>query len=127
MSLQEKYSSVIELSQQVGIQDLAVTEDNGVLSLAGTVYSTYQKDQIWNTAKKVGGAAAADFAANLNVMETGYYTKHTVKAGESLSVIAKHYCGDMMKYQAIFEANRNILKSADAIEVGQELVIPFLV
>jgi nucleoid-associated protein YgaU len=126
MSLQEKYSSVIELSQQVGIQNLAVTEDNGVLSLAGTVYSAYQKDQIWNTAKKVGGAAA-DFAANLNVMETGCYTKHTVKAGESLSLIAKHYCGDMMKYQAIFEANRDILKSADAIEVGQELVIPFLV
>jgi nucleoid-associated protein YgaU len=127
MSLQAKYNSVLELTQQVGLVDSTITEENGVLNIGGTVYSAYQKDQIWNTIKDVPGTNPAEIIANIQVAETGFYTKHTVQKGESLSAIAKHYCGDMMKYQAIFEANRDQLKSADAIEVGQELVIPFLV
>jgi nucleoid-associated protein YgaU len=127
MSLQAKYNSVLELTQQVGLVDSTITEENGVLNIGGTVYSAYQKDQIWNTIKDVPGTNSAEIIANIQVAETGFYTKHTVQKGESLSAIAKHYCGDMMKYQAIFEANRDQLKSADAIEVGQELVIPFLV
>ncbi|NQX78923.1 LysM peptidoglycan-binding domain-containing protein, partial [Gilvibacter sp.] len=42
------------------------------------------------------------------------------------SKIAKHYYKDPMKYQAIFEANTDILKNPDLIHPGQELVIPNL-
>ncbi len=127
MSLQAKYNSVIELTEQVGLVGANIAEENGVLRIAGTVYTAYQKDQIWNTIKDVPGTNAAEVVADIQVSETGFYTKHTVQKGESLSLIAKHYCGDVMKYQAIFEANRDQLTSADAIEVGQELIIPFLV
>ena len=126
MSLQAKYNSVLTLGQELGVQNGAVTEENGVLTVSGTAPTQYEKDQIWNKIKTID-PNASDIVANIEVAETGYYTKHTVKKGDSLSAIAKHYCGDMMKYQAIFEANRNQLTSADAIEVGQVLIIPTLV
>ncbi len=49
---------------------------------------------------------------------------HTVKAGETLGKIAKFHYGDAGRYTTIFEANKAILRSPDAIEVGQVLVIP---
>jgi nucleoid-associated protein YgaU len=126
MSLQAKYNQVLTLGQELGVQNGSVTEENGVLTVTGTAPTQYEKDQIWNKIKAID-PNASDIIANIEVAETGYYTKHTVKKGDSLSAIAKHYCGDMMKYQAIFEANRNQLTSADAIEVGQVLIIPTLV
>lgn len=127
MSLQTKYNDVLQMTQTVGMNNTNVTEENGVLKVSGLVATSYQKDQLWNTLKEVSGAAPGnDIVLDVQVAETGYYTKHTVKSGESLSLIAKHYAGDPMLYKAIFEANRNILDNPDKIEVGQELVIPFL-
>lgn len=54
------------------------------------------------------------------------YQRHTVKSGETLGKIAKHYYGDPMKYKQIFQANINILKNPDLIHPNQELVIPKL-
>ena len=50
----------------------------------------------------------------------------TVKSGESLSKIAKHYYGDAMKYNKVFEANTDQLKNPDVIHPDQVLVIPNL-
>lgn len=49
---------------------------------------------------------------------------HTVKKGETLSAIAKEYLGNANKYNAIFEANRPMLKDPDSIYPGQTLRIP---
>ncbi|NCO64614.1 MAG: LysM peptidoglycan-binding domain-containing protein, partial [Flavobacteriia bacterium] len=38
----------------------------------------------------------------------------------------KQYYGNASKYQAIFNANTNILKNPDLIHPGQELIIPNL-
>ena len=51
---------------------------------------------------------------------------HTVEGGESLSLIAKKYYGDAMKYNSIFEANQPLLSSPDKIYPGQVLRIPNL-
>jgi nucleoid-associated protein YgaU len=51
---------------------------------------------------------------------------HTVKSGESLSLIAKEYYGDAMKYNVIFEANKPMLKDVNKIYPGQVLRIPNL-
>ena len=45
----------------------------------------YQKDQIWDLIKEIGGDSRSDLIADIRVANTDYYTKHTVKAGESLS------------------------------------------
>ena len=55
---------------------------------------------------------------------TSVYARHTVKSGETLGKIAKHYYGDAMKYKEIFAANSDILKNPDIIHPDQELIIP---
>lgn len=126
MATQAKYQSAISLAQQLGAQNFRVEEDgaSGVLRFWATVDNTYEKEQIWNAAKAAGGDNPSDFVADIQVANPGYYAKHTVESGESLSKIAKHYYGDMMKYNQIFDANRNILDDPDKIEVGQVLIIP---
>jgi nucleoid-associated protein YgaU len=51
---------------------------------------------------------------------------YTVKAGDSLSKIAKHHYGDAGKWHAIFEANRDLIKNPDLIYPGQVLKLPAL-
>ncbi len=125
MSLQSKYQSVLNLGEQLGAQNGSVVEENGVLKVTGTVNTQYEKNVLWDEIKKVGGDSPSDIIADIKVTNNDFFHKHTVAKGESLSKIAKHYYDDMMQYNKIFEANRNILDNADQIEVGQELVIPF--
>ena len=49
---------------------------------------------------------------------------HEVIAGETLSGIASKYLGTHRRYQELFEANRDLLKSPNAIRVGMKLKIP---
>lgn len=49
---------------------------------------------------------------------------YTVQKGDTLSKIAKDSYGDANRYQAIFEANRPMLKHPDKIYPGQVLRIP---
>jgi nucleoid-associated protein YgaU len=52
---------------------------------------------------------------------THYYV---VKNGDTLSKIAKEHYGDASLYPQIFEANRDVLKDPNKIQVGQKLRIP---
>jgi nucleoid-associated protein YgaU len=49
---------------------------------------------------------------------------YEVKAGDSLSKIAKREYGDANKWPQIFEANKDILKDPNKIFPGQKLKIP---
>ena len=49
---------------------------------------------------------------------------HVVRSGESLSLIAKKYYGDPMKWNVIYEANKSKIADPDVIHPGQELIIP---
>ncbi len=51
-------------------------------------------------------------------------TFYTVQDGDTLSDIAKQHYGDALLYGRIFEANRPMLESPDAIYPGQTLRIP---
>ena len=126
MSVKQKYQSVLDLGEQLGAKDCKVYEENGVLKIKGTVKDQYEKDILWDRIKAVGGENPSDILANIIVEDTSVYHRHEVKSGESLSKISKHYYGDPMKYNAIFEANRNILDNPDLIKPGQVLVIPNL-
>ncbi len=124
MSLKAKYDQVLKLGEELGVKDGFVEEADGQLKIGGTAASQYDKDQMWDKIKEAGGENPADIMADIKVAQTDYYAKHTVKSGESLSKIAKHYYKDPMKYTAIFEANKDILKNPDVIHPGQELTIP---
>ncbi|MBT8194783.1 MAG: LysM peptidoglycan-binding domain-containing protein [Bacteroidia bacterium] len=125
MSLKSKYQPVLDLGEKLNVTDGYVNEEPGKLKIGGTAETQYDKDQMWDEIKRIGGEQAEDIEADIKVKITDYYTKHTVAGGESLSKISKRYYRDAMKYNQIFEANRNILKNPDMIHPGQELVIPF--
>ncbi|TYA79105.1 LysM peptidoglycan-binding domain-containing protein, partial [Seonamhaeicola marinus] len=76
--------------------------------------------------KEIGGENPADIMADIKVADETVYHRHTVKSGETLGKIAKHYYKDAMKYKEIFEANSDILKNPDVIHPDQELIIPNL-
>jgi ABC-type nitrate/sulfonate/bicarbonate transport system substrate-binding protein/LysM repeat protein len=50
--------------------------------------------------------------------------EYTVKAGDTLSRIAQKYYGDVFKWNRIYEANKQTLKTPDFIFIGQKLLIP---
>ena len=51
-------------------------------------------------------------------------TTYTVKPGDSLSKIAKHFYGDASKWKRIHAANSAKIPNPDLIHPGQELTIP---
>lgn len=124
--MKAKYQSVLDLGQELNIQNGDVKEEGGQLKIKGTAKNQYEKNLLWDEIKKIGGDNPADIMADIDVADTTVYANHTVQKGETLGGIAKHYYGKPMKYVAIFEANKDILKNPDVIHPGQELVIPNL-
>jgi LysM repeat protein len=121
-----KYQSVLDLGEKLAIKNGDVKEENGQLHITGTAKNQYEKNLLWDKIKAVGGENPTDIVANIEIEDTTVFANHTVTSGETLGKIAKQYYGNASKYNAIFEANTNILKSADVIHPGQELVIPNL-
>ncbi len=122
--IKAKYQSVLDLGEKLNIQNGEVKEENGQLKVWGTAKNQYEKNLLWDEIKRVGGENPTDIMADIAVADSTVFAHHTVKSGESLSKIAKQYYKDPNKYNAIFEANRDKLKSADLIHPGDELVIP---
>ena len=124
--IKAKYQNVLDLGQELGIQNGDVSEENGVLKVTGSAKTQYEKNLLWDSIKASGGENPSDIIADINVIDDTVYHRHTVKSGETLGKIAKHYYGDAMKYKDIFAANSDILKNPDLIHPDQELIIPNL-
>lgn len=127
MAVKEKYQSVLDLGEKLNIQNGDVWVEDGILKVKGTAATQYEKNLIWDEIKAVAGEETpTDIKANITVADESVYAKHTVKSGDTLGKIAKHYYGNAGKYTAIFEANKDILKNPDVIFPDQELKIPNL-
>lgn len=122
--VKQKYQSVLDLGEKLNVANGDVKENNGKLEIYGTTDTQYEKDLLWDEIKRVGGENPTDLMADIKVADESVYAKHEVKKGESLSLIAKKYYGDPMKYKKIFEANTDKLENPDIIHPGQKLVIP---
>ncbi|WP_206052179.1 LysM peptidoglycan-binding domain-containing protein [Nonlabens xiamenensis] len=122
--VKQKYQSVLDLGEKLNIKEGDVQVKGDRLEIKGTAHTQYEKDLLWDEIKRVGGENPSDLMADIKVENDAYYTKHTVDSGESLSLIAKKYYGDPMKYKQIFQANTDQLKNPDLIHPGQELIIP---
>jgi nucleoid-associated protein YgaU len=73
-------------------------------------------------AAEESAAAAAAPAAPAAAAAGG--RTYTVKAGDTLSKIAKALTGDLNNWKAIHEANRDTIKDPNVIRPGQVLRIP---
>ncbi|MFT5941245.1 MAG: LysM repeat protein [Candidatus Azotimanducaceae bacterium] len=97
MSTKDKYKGVLTLGEKLGIKDGEVSEEGGVLKIKGVANTPFEKDLLWYKIKELDGDNPSDIKANISVDDDSVYHRHTVKSGESLSKIAKHYYVDPMK------------------------------
>ena len=105
-------------------------ERDGKLYFKGTVATEAEKNELWTAIKtiptwqndivadiQVTGAPPAAAAAPAG-------KTYTVKAGDTLSAIAKEHLGSAGAYMKIFELNKDQLTDPDKIKPGQVLHLP---
>ncbi|MEM1099659.1 MAG: LysM peptidoglycan-binding domain-containing protein [Planctomycetota bacterium] len=71
-----------------------------------------------------GTDVASDAAADAQLPPPPDPVTYVVRSGDSLSTIAARFYADSSRWQAIFNANRDQLKSPHAVRIGMELRIP---
>jgi nucleoid-associated protein YgaU len=112
-------------AQNLKATGLTVTFDGatGTATVYGIADSQAAKEKIVLCCGNVHGVEAVNdrMTVDKSEPEAQYYT---VVKGDTLSKISKQYYGDPNKYNAIFEANKPMLKSPDLIYPGQMLRIP---
>jgi nucleoid-associated protein YgaU len=131
--LQDKYQSLIDMANRLGISGLNVNEENGVLNIDGVAGSAEAKQQLWDEYGRLDpDYRSGDLVMNISAPEASASASsgggsssggstYTVQSGDTLSKIGSHYG---VSWQKIFEANRDKLDDADKIRPGQELTIP---
>jgi nucleoid-associated protein YgaU len=110
-------------------------ERDGKLHFKGTVATEAEKNEIWTAIKtiptwqndvvadiRVTGGPAAGAGAPTAAPAAG--KTYTVKAGDTLSGIAKEHLGSAGAYMKIFELNKDVLTDPDKIKAGQVLRLP---
>jgi nucleoid-associated protein YgaU len=129
MDLRAKYDQAIQTAKRLGFQG-AATQEGDKLHFKGTVHSEDEKNQIWNAIKTVGDWKN-DINADITVVAApagaavGTSGKtYTVKAGDTLSKIAREHLGDANAYMKIFNENKDQLTDPDKIKPGQVLKLP---
>ena len=135
MGLRDTYAHAIQTAK--GKFQGSADERDGKLHFKGTVASDAEKNEIWTAIKTIptwqndvvadiqvtggpsssagGGAAASASAAGKT---------YTVKAGDTLSQIAKDHLGSAGAYMKIFDLNKDQLSDPDKIKPGQVLRLP---
>jgi nucleoid-associated protein YgaU len=131
MTLREKYDNAIQTAKNLHFQGGA-DERDGKLHFKGTVPSQQDANKIWDAIKTVPSwqqDVIADIRAT-GTAQAGAPTgaqgerTYTVKAGDTLSKIAKDMLGNANAYTDIFNANKDQLSDPDKIKPGQVLKIP---
>ncbi|MCG3120529.1 MAG: hypothetical protein ALAOOOJD_03273 [bacterium] len=121
--LKEKYQELLDLGTKLQVKNGEVKEEGGKLHIKGTALYQYDKNQLWDKIKTYPNWEN-EIAADIKVEKTDIYGVYTVKAGDTLSKIAKGHFGDAKRYMEIFNLNKDILTNPDLIKVGQTLKIP---
>ncbi len=123
MSLQEKYQSILELANQNGTT-YELSEGDGVLHINGSAPSGEAKQALWDEYARIDpDYRSGDLMLNISEGSAagGGSNTYTVQAGDNLSKIGAKYG---ITWNAIYEANRDIISDPDMIHPGQELKIP---
>jgi len=126
MALREKYNHAIQTAKGFGMQGSA-DERDGKLHFHGTVQTQDQANKIWDAIKTVPTwqqEVAADIKAAGGPASSQTQLTYTVKAGDTLSKIAKEHLGNANAYMDIFNENKDQLSDPDKIKPGQVLKIP---
>lgn len=124
MGLRETYAYAIQTAK--GKFHGGAEERDGKLYWKGTVATEAERNEIWNAIKTIP-TWQTDIVADIQV--TGGPAApagktYTVKAGDTLSAIAKEHLGSAGAYMKIFDLNKDQLTDPDKIKPGQVLRLP---
>ena len=121
MSLKGTYAWALKVANDFNFNG-NIDERDGKLRFKGTVATQDQANKIWDAIKTIP-TWSQDVVADIQATQPAMAT-YTVKAGDTLSSIAKAHLGSANAYPKIFEANRDQLTDPDKIMPGQVLKIP---
>ena len=123
MALQDKYRELVTAAQSAGVSNLQVREQDRVLYIDGVAPSEEIKQKLWDIYGKIDpDYRSADLVMNIKVIQgTGGAKEYVVVSGDNLSKIGKKF---NVKWNDIFEANKDKIKNPDHIEPGWKLKIP---
>ncbi len=123
MSLKDKYADVGEIGTALGVKNGRFDEENGKLVIAGVCAYAYDRDRIWDKIKTHEGWEN-EVQADISVEKTDVYGIYEVKPGDTLGGIAKQYFGNAGKYPLLQEANKDLIKDPNVIQVGWKIKLP---
>lgn len=126
MGLRDKYAYAIQTAK--GKFDGSAQEKDAKLHFVGTVKSEAEANEIWNAIKTIPDWRN-DIVADIKVVAppaaaAAAAKTYTVKAGDTLSAIAKAQLGDANAYMKIFNVNKDQLTDPNKIKPGQVLKLP---
>ena len=135
MGLRDTYAYAIQTAK--GKFHGNAEERDGKLHFKGTVATEAEKNEIWTAIKtiptwqkdivadiQVTGGSGAEVGASARSAAPAAAKTYTVKAGDTLSGIAKEHLGSAGAYVKIFELNKDQLTDPDKIKPGQVLRLP---
>jgi LysM repeat protein len=134
MALKGMYAYAAKVAQ--GKFHGTIEEKDGKLAFRGDVATEADKNEIWDAIKTIptwrndivadirvtGGPSASAKPAQASPPATA--KTYTVRAGDTLSAIAKEHLGSAAAYMKIFELNKDQLTDPDKIKPGQILRLP---
>ena len=106
------------------VENLKIKVVEATAHVRGKVADQATREKLVLIVGNTAGIARVDDDALEVVAKQPEARYYTVKSGDNLSKIAKAHYGDANKYNAIFEANKPMLKDPDKIYPGQVLRIP---
>jgi uncharacterized protein YgiM (DUF1202 family) len=82
MALQDKYAQLIQTANDLGVANLAVAEQDGVLHVSGTAKSTADYDALWSLYGQIDpNMASGDLMMNIDIKaEAGAQLRVTTDA-----------------------------------------------
>lgn len=129
-TLRTKYQAALDLVEQHGVQLTSLQANNGRLVVYGQAPSEDVKNTILQQFQSIEGGAG-DLDAQFSVAQQAQDAStqepaqtYTVKSGDTLSKISKHFYGDSDEFMRIVYANRDKISDPNKIQVGQEFIIP---
>jgi nucleoid-associated protein YgaU len=117
-------------AQGVNVFGLKVQDQGGMTQVSGTVQNPADKQKADRAIAALGNTVRSAIEVQVPVGSSGASANasgarsYTVKAGDTLSKIAKEMYGDANKWHAIHQANRDLIPNPDLIHPGQTLTIP---
>jgi nucleoid-associated protein YgaU len=126
------------LMQQLQAQLQNVNMQGTQLFIRGVAPSPDAKNKIWDQIKLIDRSysdlicdisvsqqqAQSTMTAGASVGAGQGQRRYTVRTGDTLSKISREHYGDANQFMKIFNANRSVLNDPNAIQAGQELIIP---